>query len=767
MKRNHSWMRRPGPKGSGIVVAAVLVAGLALFSGIALALGGSSFDTLDGNTAEDGVELDWDSESIEGDIIVAGDEPSGSSDDSFGQGSKEDTEVPSVVDGSIPPNKSDLVEFGIYKEGTGSNAFLHLFWTRVQDPSGTTLMDFEINQNKCDSSDPTNSICSANGVTPVRTSGDLLLTYELTKGGKVPDLYLYEWLDGSEGATAADCKAANSLPCWGNEEDLDLAGAAEGSINDPDAIYSGLLGRWLDPRTFGEASVDLSFIFDPNVCQSFGSAYLKSRSSDSFTAALKDFIAPVPINLGNCGTIIVNKIVDPSTSTATFDFSVTGPTTDTFQLGHGGSHTNSGVLQGAYTIEETDANTGGYDLIDVGCTKNGEDLTVDSTPDFTLGIGDEVECTFTNQQRGKIIVEKETTGGYGEFGFTSLTLTSPFTLTTTSAGDAGKDSIMFSDLISATYDVAETAPTPAWDLTSSTCSDGSDPGAIGLSAGETVTCTFTNTKRGTIRIVKQTNPRNLADSFGFTDNIASPNSFSLIDNDVSKEFLNVLPTMTYTVTENDPTSSGFGLDTIVCADTVDPGSGGTNSTGNVLTRQATINLDPGETVTCTFTNSTGAVKVYKTAKNHGLGAGDWPLAGVTFQLKQGATVVLSDTTGTSGTVCFNRLVPGQSFDVLELSAPAGYSLDATNPRPVVVAAGKTCDGSGEAAPQPVTFINTPLSSIQVKFTSLAGLDVTAAKITCTVAPDPVDDTPNDYDDLDETITDLVPGTYNCEIVIDP
>ena len=41
-----------------------------------------------------------------------------------------------------------------------------------------------------------------------------------------------------------------------------------------------------------------------------------------------------------------------------------------------------------------------------------------------------------------------------------------------------------------------------WDLTSATCSDGSDPGSISLAAGENVTCTFTNTKR-VDTIVKQ------------------------------------------------------------------------------------------------------------------------------------------------------------------------------------------------------------------------------------------------------------------------
>lgn len=63
--------------------------------------------------------------------------PTGAGDDSFGQGSKEDTPVPSVVDGSIPPNKSDLLHFGVYLEQTATTKFLHLFWHRVQEPSGT------------------------------------------------------------------------------------------------------------------------------------------------------------------------------------------------------------------------------------------------------------------------------------------------------------------------------------------------------------------------------------------------------------------------------------------------------------------------------------------------------------------------------------------------------------------------------------------------------------------------------------------------------
>ena len=240
------------------------------------------------------------------------DAPSGQNDDSFGQGSKEDTATPVVVSGSIPPNKSDLETFGVFVEENANGKFMHLYWMRVQDPSGTTNMDFEFNQS---------TTPSANSVTPERTAGDLLIVYELSKGGTVPQLFLFTWLDGSEGIA---CEAANSFPCWGDRTDLSSAGGAAGSINTSfiPAAESDGLGD-LDPRTFGEASIDLAFVFDPTKCQSFGSAYLKSRSSDSFTAALKDFIAPQPLNITNCGQVIIRKQTDPDGTPGSFDFTTT------------------------------------------------------------------------------------------------------------------------------------------------------------------------------------------------------------------------------------------------------------------------------------------------------------------------------------------------------------------------------------------------------------------------------------------------------------
>ena len=284
-----------------LLVASALVASPALASHGEVSLPGSNFEIdTDANLKVDdpAPSIDWASVTE----TRKADKPSGQTDDSFGQGTKEDTAVPSVVDGSIPPQKSDLLNFGVYLEDnpTGTD-FLHLFWHRVQEPTGTTNMDFEFNKSLTP---------SANGITPVRTAGDVLIQYDLSQGGVNPVLFISRWV--TTGATS-QCEASNSLPCWSDKLNLTAAGDATGSINTsaiPAGESDGLATapNSISPRTFGEASVDFTALgggTDP--CVSFGSAYLKSRSSDSFTAALKDFIAPAPLNLANCGAIKVTK----------------------------------------------------------------------------------------------------------------------------------------------------------------------------------------------------------------------------------------------------------------------------------------------------------------------------------------------------------------------------------------------------------------------------------------------------------------------------
>jgi hypothetical protein len=278
-----------------------LAAGLALIMALGIAipvygLGASTFDAEDGNLVVNEVtESDW--ESVDG-LSFGDDKPTGQTDDSFGNGTKEDDDVPSVIDGSIPNNKSDLTRFYVASENVDDHDFLYLAWERVQEPTGTTNMDFEFNQS---------SVLSANGVTPVRTAGDVLIKYDLSQGGTKPTFGLHRWI--TQGNAAQDCQASAQLPCWGKVKPLGTE--AVGSVNTA-AVTDPIKGVSLSPRTFGEAAIDLTAagILDPTKCQSFGKAYLKSRSSDSFVAAVKDFIAPIDVNINNCkpDTIELRKV---------------------------------------------------------------------------------------------------------------------------------------------------------------------------------------------------------------------------------------------------------------------------------------------------------------------------------------------------------------------------------------------------------------------------------------------------------------------------
>ncbi|MBN2388771.1 MAG: hypothetical protein JXB85_17275, partial [Anaerolineales bacterium] len=146
-------------------------------------------------------------------------------------------------------------------------------------------------------------------------------------------------------------------------------------------------------------------------------------------------------------------------------------------------------------------------------------------------------------------------------------------------------------------------------------SDGS-PGDLGtrtasitLDPGEHVTCTFTNTRRGTITIVKDAYPDDPQD-FTFLRSFGA--NFSL-DDDADATlpntitFLNV-PAGSHTVTEN--TVVNWTLTGLSCSDP----TGG--SSVNLGGRTATIVLDSGETVICTFLNS------YNPYPNIGIGPGD-------------------------------------------------------------------------------------------------------------------------------------------------
>jgi beta-propeller repeat-containing protein len=98
---------------------------------------------------------------------------------------------------------------------------------------------------------------------------------------------------------------------------------------------------------------------------------------------------------------------------------------------------------------------------------------------------------------GTIVVRKQTLPAGSSQSFAFMTSYGPgFSLSDGQSNTSGP-------LPAGPYSVSETV-VAGWDASAS-CSDGSPPSNIGLSAGETVTCTFVNTKRGLARVVKTVN----------------------------------------------------------------------------------------------------------------------------------------------------------------------------------------------------------------------------------------------------------------------
>jgi hypothetical protein len=378
-----------------LVALATTTAFAVVFVAASSALSGSSFESADGNLVVNTAgNQDWANAPAR---TVQTDLTGSTSDNAFGQGAKEDISDPTVVSGSIPPNKSDLSRFYTASgQGSNNHTFLYLAWERT-NVLGSANMDFELNQSQT---------IDTNGVTPVRTAGDLLFTYDFTNGGSRPLLGLLTWV--TSGATT-QCFSSNSLPCWGNHVDLTSAGDAEGAINTV-TVTDPISGASLPGSTFGEMGVDLTLalpnVFGPNptACESLGSAYLKSRSSASFSAEIKDFIAPHTVSVSNCGSITIRKVTE--NGDGSFGFSADGNLSPaTFNLSNGGSRSLvssglTGVLAGTYHVSESSLPSG-WTLKSLSCTATGSgtSATTDlatAKATITIATGGNVDCTYTN-----------------------------------------------------------------------------------------------------------------------------------------------------------------------------------------------------------------------------------------------------------------------------------------------------------------------------------------------------------------------------------
>jgi hypothetical protein len=428
----------------GMTLAAVAFLATVFVAGSSANLAGSTFEGNDGNLVVNTAgDHDWDNAP---NLSVGQDIATGQGDNSFGQGTKEDDSNVTVVAGSIPNSKADLARFAVAGEVIGTDTYMYLAWSR-ENKSGTVNFDFEL--NKLAQPDLT----TPGAKTLNRSVNDLLINYAFQGGSNSPTLTKYHWTGSA----------------WSNDGVISSA-CSEGATNSA-TVSENLGGKPAVDRPaqqFGEASINLTCagIVPAGACESFGSGYVKSRSSTAFTSEIKDFIAPIPVSFSNCGKVIIRKVTVPSPDPldSTFSYSTTGGLDPaTFTLKNGGAQDyGSAVKAGSYSATEADP-APNYVLSSLDCSASslthGSTVSTDlgtRTASFTLKALDTIDCTFTNTlQQGAIKVKKFSIKGQALAG--AVFSIAGQNVTTGDDGTACVDHLNFGS-----YDVSEVSAPPGY-----------------------------------------------------------------------------------------------------------------------------------------------------------------------------------------------------------------------------------------------------------------------------------------------------------------
>lgn len=333
-------------------------------------------------------------------------------------------------------------------------------------------------------------------------------------------------------------------------------------------------------------------------------------------------------------------------------------------VGHGGDTGFVIVDVGEHSVSETGAD--GTDLFnyvsstscDNGAASNSTGVSVGN-----LDYNDRVTCTITNTRKGRIIVRKHTdpAGDLQEFEFDASY--GGFFLADGEQNDSGP-------LAPGAYSVGEVVPA-GWDLVNTECSssNGDEETAdnISLQAGETVECHFYNVKRGKVIVEKRTIGGNAEFLFsGVIDAVLS---------DGQTAFEEVRPGE---YLEHEAQLLGWDLVGLECDD---ENSGPYGPNGEDLNGgyagSAIYRVEPGEVVTCVFTNRRRAnliVEKVTVSSNPADHTTDFSYSAAGQGLPGNFLLdgVAADD-GVPNVIAFKNLIPGVARNVTE-AVPAGWDL---------------------------------------------------------------------------------------------
>ncbi len=280
------------------------------------------------------------------------------------------------------------------------------------------------------------------------------------------------------------------------------------------------------------------------------------------------------------GHIVVDKVAIPSGSSQSFAFTTSGTGYNGFSLTDAATPNDQTLNAGSYSVAETAVT--GWTLASSTCVSSIQDT--ETAGSLELDAGETITCTFNNtQDRGHIIIIKDSVPNDGQdFVFTNnFGNGNPGTFSLDDDSDNTLSNSRNSEVLAGSYTVSEGAVS-GWSSNGGVCDMGETPSSLDVGAGETVTCTFTNTlQNGTLIVQKTTLPGATTTSFAInatgSGTITGGGVGSITDaNDESYE----VTAGTYSVTETLP------LNWV--------------QTSNTCTN---VEVSAGETETCVITNT--------------------------------------------------------------------------------------------------------------------------------------------------------------------
>jgi len=432
-------------------------------------------------------------------------DPAGvANDDQFIGGAKElDTCTWGFDEGPVT-GKDDFRHTMAYAKFVGNSAYFYVGAERIIN-NGDTHIDFELNRMAW------TVFPGAGGVAkPNRTVGDLILSLEFANGGSNPEMTVYRI------ATVTDC--LNNGQKAGEEvtvTDITTTAAVHSATNFGDltnVTFPGGSAYTIPQFEFAEAAIDLASLGIQTSCPGFSAGSVRSRAGgDISSSQLKDTADPFPIDLNNCGKIIVEKQTNPDGSSQSFHFNASYDG-DGFDL-QDGQQNNSGNLEpGTYSVSE---------VLPDNWTLTGATCDDGSSPSsIGLGPNETVTCVFNNRFLPAAVHIDKTPDGQTKNAGDTIS----FTLSWTNTGEGFATGVVVSDDL----------PDPAgveWSISGSTGS-GSTCQLGGNSSDQTLTCTIGNLAAGATGSVTLTSATT-SDSCGVINNtgaITSTNDGSDTDN---------------------------------------------------------------------------------------------------------------------------------------------------------------------------------------------------------------------------------------------